>query len=519
MSSILTALLWKEWHEQKWRLASLTAVVLAIPLTMWWRDPSFAVDTTLFMLGAHVVVGGMFIGMGVAAGERVRGTERLTLAMPVSARVAMAVKLAVAAAVVVLPVVALVISMGIGSAITEAPYRHDGADVGAAQLLSYLLAAAGGAAQVLGWTVLTGQRRETELGAAISGAAVLLVFVILVALAENFERAFFGYESRIGFVLWIGLLSPAGLTIGFADDGRWLVPVACGSLAVILLLTAAIVHRAGGFGRASAAAEGQRPGGDGDTAVKRPFRSGPAALLWKTWREAAPLACLALLVFALLVVWGATETIATADSGRVEFRPEQLLDVAPETALLVGGVLALVSGIGLFTPDLQPRLAHFWRSRPITLASWFWVKWCVGLIILVCSIHGAVLLVAAVDSNGPKPGSIIAFLSTIPLLHVVAFAVAVLMACTIRQPVYAGILAFGLAMLPLSLPSIEPALAWLDVWQVQQEMREERSLRGVLGTWLNWPYARWLWVHVVLLAAMLAGARAAVNVNADSGGR
>ena len=68
------------------------------------------------------------------------------------------------------------------------------------------------------------------------------------------------------------------------------------------------------------------------------------------------------------------------------------VDLLVTITAMIGLLVALIVGIGMFDQDLGPRLNDFWRSRPIHPDLWFWTKYLAGL-----SILGLALVLARVD--------------------------------------------------------------------------------------------------------------------------
>ncbi len=50
MTAILRSLIWKEFHELKWKAAALVAVAVGVPVAIKLRDGSFPILLTLLIL-------------------------------------------------------------------------------------------------------------------------------------------------------------------------------------------------------------------------------------------------------------------------------------------------------------------------------------------------------------------------------------------------------------------------------------------------------------------------------------
>ena len=74
MRSILHSLAWKEWHEHKWKLASLVAILSGITsytmLNVVRGASEGALVAVRVVLVMCIVPLAIFVGLGTAAGER-----------------------------------------------------------------------------------------------------------------------------------------------------------------------------------------------------------------------------------------------------------------------------------------------------------------------------------------------------------------------------------------------------------------------------------------------------------------
>ncbi|HVW37489.1 MAG TPA: hypothetical protein VHB99_09290, partial [Pirellulales bacterium] len=89
MNTIWRNLLWREWHEHKWKLASLTTILVSLEIVA--GEPVFAMfGGPLFAIVPLAV----FIAMGTAAGERTQGTLPFARSLPAKLWQTAAAKLA-----------------------------------------------------------------------------------------------------------------------------------------------------------------------------------------------------------------------------------------------------------------------------------------------------------------------------------------------------------------------------------------------------------------------------------------
>lgn len=61
--------------------------------------------------------------------------------------------------------------------------------------------------------------------------------------------------------------------------------------------------------------------------------------------------------------------------------------------IMVGGLVSIVSGIGLWLDDLRPEIHSFWRSRPISPELWFAVKFASSVVITIATLALPSLLI------------------------------------------------------------------------------------------------------------------------------
>src|SRR4051794_39326254 len=82
MRSIWYSLAWKEWHEHKWKLASLLAILWATAALALYYGERDALAMASLMLAFCVVPLAVFVGLSAAANERSRGTLAFSQALP-----------------------------------------------------------------------------------------------------------------------------------------------------------------------------------------------------------------------------------------------------------------------------------------------------------------------------------------------------------------------------------------------------------------------------------------------------
>jgi hypothetical protein len=181
-----------------------------------------------------------------------------------------------------------------------------------------------------------------------------------------------------------------------------------------------------------------------------PRRSPFAAIAWKQFRESAPLAVLGATCIALITL------IVYLSTKREGITANQLPFMAATVWMIVGVMVAVVAGVGVFLDDLSPGLNGFWRSRPIKLGQWFVVKYVVGLLVTIVTI--AVPLVAAglyvwlapddlSVSNLSNDADVRYFALLGGVGQVVVYNCAIAAIVLLRRPIHAAFTAIAVALL------------------------------------------------------------------------
>ena len=205
---MIRMLMWKEWREQRWKLA-LGCVVLATFTFVGLRS-RLVMDQMI--LGMNMLLGGIalpiFAGMDLVAGERANETLGSLLRLPCRPWKVLAVKTGTAAAVCVAPM----LLTGCVAALVAG-----GREVSTWEVLRFHLAGAGLAVTVLVWMLAFGIRQPGEARAAVVAVAILIVWILVVPIWEPFE-------SRLPD--WIMVLHPGSfLVVADPYDAHWLTAV------------------------------------------------------------------------------------------------------------------------------------------------------------------------------------------------------------------------------------------------------------------------------------------------------
>jgi hypothetical protein len=480
MSSVIRSLVGKEWNERRASLGLGVAWVvggtvygIADEAYFRMRAPvgTFYAVGLLFGLFAPV-----FLAMRTSLGEQTQGTLLFTSALPASRRQIAGVRLGGAVVALAAPIVlgALLLSLVLSAdVVQQVPPRSDAG--GGTSDITLRPALSGIEAVGLTWKVAAvsvaaatelllilaaiGVRRRSEGHVGLIGAVVASAWLVTTELPRTLREGAVrrGYDDAAA-ISWLGALLPESLVSPASYAGpngsyqelefvkRVWGPLLL-NLLVLVVLAAVFVLRYGGL-RSPAARRGFW------TAWRLPplfshlpirWRGRGAALAWHDLRQSVPIA---LAGFALAILITVAEVLIkpVAPYERVSQIGEVTFARLPGTisvvALLWSGIVASVA----FSSELQTGLGHFWRSRPIPVASWFWIKFVVGLLAVVLVLDG----IPAVLSRYPAEGDWVsglnrmswAYLACMPLLHGVLYALAVFVVCRVRRPVLAVVCTF-----------------------------------------------------------------------------
>jgi hypothetical protein len=177
---MIKALLWKEWQQQRWKLAF--GCVLLAGYTMIGVQtrllPDIAVIVSSIFLGSIVLP--IFVSMGLVAAERSDGTLRGLLALPVKARTIFAVKVAMGAAACIVPIVC---SFAVVSVMTR------GREESLSRVLHVYVAMIALAVLMLTWTTCLGGLSRSEARVGMTGLAILVGWWLWAVMIEAGEIA------------------------------------------------------------------------------------------------------------------------------------------------------------------------------------------------------------------------------------------------------------------------------------------------------------------------------------------
>lgn len=492
MQTIWRNLLWREWHEHKWKLASLTTILVSLEIV--------AGEPVVAMIGGPlfaIVPLAVFIAMGTAAGERTQGTLPFARSLPVKLWQTAAAKLAAGGLTllasisfaILLPLAWLAALGWKGHVIESGPFKG----VGPFETILYAgLLAVGLAMSCFAWCVAVGVNRATEIRAGLSGAALLLIAILFRAIDDRF-RATPDPTLAIRLLGRCNEFGPLGLTLLFNPlVSPWRVVFS--QLAAYAVLFAWSIHQ---YGRTEAIERRSSEAGESSSGNKRglrlkairpAWRTAAAAVAWKQAREAAPFCLIGALLILGFAVW-----LSMLNAERGEFA-EALSAAGISVAMLAG----LLVGIGTFIGELQPRTMDFWRSRPIEPAFWFWTKYFTGL------AATSLFLATPIAASG-REGLLMALVS-LPWLAIV-YSLAVCLTCLVRHSFYAGVLSFTIALFLFVLSAVHKE--WLNVVSYLVVLHRAHNL--ALGDWLISVYAPYLAITTFAAASIAFAAWLAVK--------
>ncbi|MEQ8847143.1 hypothetical protein [Botrimarina sp.] len=471
MGPVWTNLFWKEWREQRGKLAALTAIacgtMLVILAGAGWSDegrPDLPFILT-FTLLLYVPIASLFVGMGLAASEQASGTIRMLAGLPSPMHRVAVAKLVVGFVTTVLPALATIAAAWLAATISPELSRQafgEAFSAGGAFFprplatglwqIDVALLVAATSASLLVWVVAVSANRDDEVRAAAIALGVI-AFVWGTASA-----LLYWWAADTDSSIWMGALGQsllAALPGGFvaiaplnapaffpADRLPGPTPSPLTALEVVSVFVAVhgvlVCRWLSAYGAAQAwrsdvlqRLNERRRGAWLDA----PMASPRAAIVWQTVRTCAPVVVGSLVLAAVY-----TALIYSIESG-MGSKPLSFRDGVMMTSLLTiacGFLAALVVGVGVLLEDLRPGVNRFWRSRPISPDAWFWTKSAGGLAALAIPFGAAYLIYGATQH-----GTFADFLRADhrgALVFALLYTSTVAAVVVVRQPVYGAIL-------------------------------------------------------------------------------
>jgi hypothetical protein len=462
MRTIWFSLAWKEWHEHKWKLVSIVAILCGVAaLIMGFAETEDTFGVAVSLVGICIVPLAMFIGLGAAANERSRNTLPFLQSLPAPLwRVALT-KGVLGLVTLFLSIIFAVAFIYAWIFLAELAGQKTGLavrqiDISGLTGLWYVdcvILLAPLVASIFAWCAAAGVNRRDEISAGAVAVAIFVGWVTLLTLVYSVVGYWIDHLHLQSFAdrwKWLGIMGlttfPGGLFAAInLSNHQPTIPLAlCYTTAAItnVLLLVWYVRR---FGKL-ANLEIHSP----KSAVRQSTRTewlppprqfATTAIAWKQFRESGPIA--------LAGVAGSVGiTLALVIVNIVEgTRPIKniISDAYQMTAIFFGFLVALVVGIGVCLNDVSPKINEFWRSRPIQVDLWFWIKFATGLIVVFVSTYAPIALLVAlklpvIDGNFSEA-------LLVPAMQLAVYAAAVATTCLVRQAVYAAILSIAVVYL------------------------------------------------------------------------
>jgi hypothetical protein len=445
MNSTWQSLIWKEWHEHKWKLVSITAVLIgATALAVLASEPQDKLGLAFGMMFMCVVPLAVFVGLGIASNERSRTTLAFLQAQPVPMWHVGLTKLLVGLLTVVIPVGLTAFLLSVLRRIfdlfdVEYSRRLLDGDTGPINTGNFfvditIFCSLIGVSLMI-WSAAAGVNRKDEVSAGAAAATIILGWMALVwTVGWSLGNA--GADFHDWELVAALSLVPCGMVALF-DSHFTPVQIGvgiCVSTTVHVLLAALYVWQ---FGRTKErvifSPRVATPDARRLNWLDSPRRSPLTAVIWKQFRESAPIAAVG-----LAAIVGTATFMYAANAGFSRFA-----DVYTEVSISLGCCVALVAGIGVALQDVRPQLNAFWRSRPIDGNLWFWTKFFTGLGVVAIAIYTPLIWLGFKMLANQRDAGALLFIAT---LHVSTYAAAVAMTCLVRHAVYAAILSLGALM-------------------------------------------------------------------------
>jgi ABC-type transport system involved in multi-copper enzyme maturation permease subunit len=507
MKSVWQSLAWKEWHEHKWKLVSMSAIIVGVSIV-----PIISYDQHSFGAAAALATYciaplAMFIGASAVTGERTRGTMAFTESLPVERWQVALSKLTFGWLTCIVPLLldlALLwfvflayryfrigpspqLTAPIGGSLDTVSPKH--------WVLINGVSGTALATSVFLWTGVIGARRKDEISASAWALLALVVWWVAVVIVPLNAGWSVSVENT---VLPLALAaSPGGCAflagVPNSENSLWW-PIAI-AVAVQIGLAAAFVRRYGDAAHREVASPQTAVADHWIPNWLGPPRSSPSsALVWKQCRESGPI-----VLTGLAGIIGTT-VLLSAIEPRMTDSSQAIGEFLAGVSAYFGVVVTVVLGIGIFLKDLTPGLHTFWRSRPISPDVWFWIKVVTGLAVLVAAFSvpfGLVMILSGLADLDVAESA--------PLIILVPFwiySATILMTCLVRHALYACVLSWAAMYLNiLAVVGVVRLTKWATGQIPWKELRDpttaEMSATMIVGTitfaMLAWLAVRYDW--------------------------
>jgi hypothetical protein len=490
MNSIFHSLIWKDWHEQKWKLAALVATLFGVAMCLLINRGADTFTTIRITLGICIVPLAIFVGLNSAAGERSTGTLPFLQALPIPLwRVALhkfvAGLVTVVASVLLTLLIIYVAQKGLTSMGVEYySVRMGGMSDGgfSFQIRDWFLDS-GLVLSVLAvsfyvWSAATGVNRKDEISAGAVALVIMVVWCLVVTYISYWilRLGELPHNSVANWAAWSVALAAATVPGGLLStrESTWLHQINFIGIGVVvaaathLALAAWYIWRFGRISNVEVHSPQPIPRSTERGAwLGPPRRSAFTAIAWKQARESGPILLAGLA--GVVAIVGAVFVSVWIDRGDATPSIRDIGDVYRAVAIVLGFVMSLVIGIGVAFYDVRPQINTFWRSRPINPNTWFWCKYITAMAVLLATIYVPILLIAGLGATSRQ--EMMGEPIVIALAQIALCSAAVATTCVFRNAIYAAILSIPVLYLGVILVWVSLLLAKLVGWQAHAPNR------------------------------------------------
>ncbi len=412
-------LVWKEWHEHKWKSALITLFAVASVLLVGGT----AKDTD--MAGLICCAGVIFMAMSVVAGERAHGTLDFAQSLPIERWKAAFVRMTVSGSLCIMPIIVSALVVQLTAHMTSNRETED--------VWSIAFRNCGLCLSLYYWITAASVFQPTPLRVGMIG-----VFIVLIWFTIGFVLGLIQNQSGETWIQVIGWLGPiVWANPESMSSSPRIAGILCWQLvSIVLLLSATVI----GYGT-PLTNSGSLATASSTMTLGRRRRTPTSALAWLQFRESLPI-CIA--GTALMFVVGLVA--ATVFAQRLSVL--QRTNIVVTTMFFVGIPWMTIIAVGTFVPNLQRRLFTFWRTRPIIVGEWYWSKFWTGAAVALVSLHLPVIIMVGVTQKMcwlDPFASCVGYL-ILPLFHLMVYSLSVLTSVLFRNVTPAAILSTAVAL-------------------------------------------------------------------------
>ncbi len=340
------ALLAKEWHEQKWRAATLTIALLLFVFFASGGSNSDLVANFQFAAWLIGSAGALFIAVKCAVGERNEGSIGFLLSLPIERWKIGIAHILVSAFLCVAPLL-------VTALILQIILLLSGQSAQSTPLWTATVVSLGGCLALFFWITATTLDQPTELRAAALGITVIVLWAIIGVLlppaspptSRSVSQGSFSESDPPVGGARIPYRSTRGPGNRRLELDRVQSVVGCSHLSGIMA-----VHP----GHHSPSIHLKWRGG-----LRKPYRRPGIALVVMHLRELLPIVSIGILS---LVAWSAFLLHYQASE---DIHLPKTLEFVTTASSAIGVFLMVATVVYTFVPSLEPNLMSFWRSRPI----------------------------------------------------------------------------------------------------------------------------------------------------------